>query len=163
MANIAGAVENAVSSLFQAPAGNGIVMNAVTANLGQVPAIPMSSIVRGNVSPDLLEQSVALQYPAVVIYCEKLANTLKEKFRTFSGTVTAAIEVRYTQDQIQNMQAQLEIYVAAACQILDNNRGDWGGGLFYRGGYQVTFGPAKRGGRNFLQTAKVTVEVDVSE
>jgi hypothetical protein len=163
MTNLAGAVEMALIGLLQAPSSGGFAINAATASLGQAPAIPIKSILCGNVSPDLMEQSVAFQYPAVAIYCEKLANALKEKCRTFSGTATAVIEIRHSQDQIQNIQAELEIYVAAACDVLDNNRGDWGGGLFYSGGYDVSFGPAKRGGRNFLQIAKVAVEVEISQ
>jgi hypothetical protein len=34
--------------------------------------------------------------------------------------------------------------------------------MFYAGGYDVEFGPVKRGGKNFLQSAKVSFEVDVS-
>lgn len=34
--------------------------------------------------------------------------------------------------------------------------------MFYAGGYKVEFGPVKRGGRNFIQAAKITFELDVS-
>ena len=50
----------------------------------------------------------------------------------------------------------------AVTQILDANRGNWGQGAFYTGGYEVTFDPVKQGGKNFLQVAKVTFEVDMS-
>jgi hypothetical protein len=162
MANFAGAVESSIASLFTATSGRDFVLDAVAQTLGSVPVIPLKSVVTGNASPELMEQSLALQYPTIVIYCEKLSNTLKEKFRVFSGTAIAVVEIRHTQDQIQNMQGALELYVTAACMVLDNNRGDWGNGLFYRGGYQVGFGPVKRGGRNFLQIARVSIEVDIS-
>jgi hypothetical protein len=45
---------------------------------------------------------------------------------------------------------------------LDSNRGDWGGGMYYAGGYQVAFGAVKSGGKNLVQTAKVTFEIGVS-
>jgi hypothetical protein len=35
--------------------------------------------------------------------------------------------------------------------------------MFYSGGYEVVFGPVKRGGRNFLQAAKITFEIGVSK
>jgi hypothetical protein len=56
----------------------------------------------------------------------------------------------------------LELYVEAITGVLDANRGDWGNGVFYGGGYEVTFGASKHGGKNFLQAARVTFDVDVS-
>jgi hypothetical protein len=165
MGNLAGSVASTLAGLFTDPVGADFQLDSVAQSLAAVPSIPLKSVITGNASPELIEQSLALQYPTVVVYCEKLNNTLKEKFRVFSGTALAIVEVRHTQDQIQNMQETLEVYIAAACQVLDSNdsnRGDWGNGLFYRGGYQVNFGPVKRGGRNFLQIARITVEVDVS-
>jgi len=47
-------------------------------------------------------------------------------------------------------------------QVLDANRGSWGQGMFFTGGYEVKFDPVQHGGRNFLQVAKVTFEVDLS-
>ena len=60
------------------------------------------------------------------------------------------------------MDATLRIYTDAVGQILNQNRGDWGTGLFYGGGYEATFAAVKHGGRNFIQIAKVTFEVDAS-
>jgi hypothetical protein len=56
----------------------------------------------------------------------------------------------------------LDIYVDAVTRILDQNRGDWGGGMFYAGGYEAVFGKMEHGGRNFIQTGKVSFEVAVS-
>ena len=73
-----------------------------------------------------------------------------------------AIEVRHSQDRLEGLQDALELYVDAATHVLDASRGDWGDGMFYGGGYQVTFGAVKQGGRNFIQVAKVTFEIGVS-
>jgi hypothetical protein len=35
--------------------------------------------------------------------------------------------------------------------------------MYYAGGYQASFGPVKHGGRNFIQVAKVTFDVGVSD
>ena len=51
----------------------------------------------------------------------------------------------------------------AVCALLDDSRGDWGSGLFYAGGYDVSFEPVGRGGKNFLQRAKVGFDVEVSK
>jgi hypothetical protein len=48
-------------------------------------------------------------------------------------------------------------------QVLDQNRGDWGEGMYYTGCYEATFGPVKHGGLNFIQIGKVTFEVGVSD
>jgi hypothetical protein len=33
--------------------------------------------------------------------------------------------------------------------------------MFYAGGYVVTFGPVKRGGKNFIQTGQITLSIDL--
>ena len=114
------------------------------------------------VAPDIAERSTTVQYPAVNVYCEKVANTLVEKFRTFSGTVGMAIELRHSQDRLEGLQDALELYADALTQVLNAGRGDWGDGMFYGGAYEVSFGAVKKGGKNFIQVAKVTFEIGVS-
>jgi hypothetical protein len=128
------------------------------------PPVPLSSAqVRAqNVAPDLADQSNVMQYPALNVYCEKIVNNLAEKFRSFSGAVQAAVELRYSQDRLDGLQDAVENYADAVMQVLNANRGDWGNGMFYDGQYQVVFGPVKHGGKNFQQVAKVTFEIGVS-
>lgn len=71
-------------------------------------------------------------------------------------------EVRVSQDRLEGVESQLQLYVDALTQVLDQGRGDLGDGVFYAGGYEVSYSPVKHGGRNFLQTAKVTFTVDIS-
>jgi hypothetical protein len=115
-----------------------------------------------NVAPDIADKSNLMQYPAVNVYCEKIVNSLKEKFRTFSGDVQTIVELRYSQDRLDGLQDALENYADAIMQVLNANRGDWGSGMFYSGEYQVVFGPVKHGGKNFLQVAKISFEIGVS-
>lgn len=115
-----------------------------------------------NAAPDLAERGDPIIYPAVYIYCEKVINSLVEKFRTFSGTAQMVIELRLSQDRLTGLQEALESAVDTAMQTLDANRGDWGDGMYYCGGYQAAFGAAKHGGKNYVQTAKVTFEIGVS-
>ncbi len=116
-----------------------------------------------NVGAELAERAVGVKYPAANVYCEKIVNPLREKFRSFSGQVQMAIEIRHSQDRLEGMQDRLELYVDATMQTLDQSRGDWGDGMFYGGGYEVAYGPVKQGGRNFMQVAKVTFEIGVSK
>jgi len=119
-------------------------------------------IVTRNVSAELSDRSAEAKYSAVFIYCDKLANLLTEKFRRFSGKAHMVVEVRLSQDRMDGLEKGLELYVDAITQILEQNRGDWGEGMYYTGGYEVAFGPVKHGGRNFIQTAKITFEVGAS-
>jgi len=115
-----------------------------------------------NAAADLMERAGVAQYPALSVYCEKVVNDLREKFRTFSGAVQMAIEVRHSQDRMDGLESALEAQADAVTSALTESRGDWGDGAYYAGGYQVTFGRVARGGKNFSQAAKVTFEVGVS-
>lgn len=125
-------------------------------------AIDSSQVMAQNVAYETAERSAGVKYPVLYVYCEGLNNLLKEKFRTFSGKARMVIEVRVTHDRLEGVSRDVQLYAAAAATVLDANRGDWSGGMFYTGGYQVEFGPIKSGGRNFLQTAKISFEVEVS-
>lgn len=121
-----------------------------------------ASIRTQNVAVDLAERSGAIRYPAVQVYCEKIVNSMVEKFRTFSGRVEMAVELRNSSDRLDGLQDSVEEAAGVIMQMLDANRGDWGDGMFYSGGYQVSFAAAKHGGKNFVQMAKVTFEIGVS-
>lgn len=127
-----------------------------------LPLLGAHQMVGQNVAPDVVEKTAGATYPAIHVYCDKVANTLREKFRTFSGKAHMVVEARVSQDRLCGIEQEMQLYIDAVTQVLDNNRGDWGQGMFYTGGYEVTFGPVKHGGRNFLQVGKVTFEVDIS-
>ena len=76
------------------------------------------------------------------VYCEKVVNDLREKFRSFSGSVQMAIEVRHSQDRLEEWKTALEAETDAVTSMLSASRGDWGDGMFYAGGYEVSFGPS---------------------
>ncbi len=73
-----------------------------------------------------------------------------------------AVEIRHSQDRLDGMENSLERYADAVAHVLDMARGDWGDGMYYAGGYEISFGTVKQGGKGFVQTAKVTFEVGVS-
>lgn len=116
-----------------------------------------------NVAPDLMEKTAGAQYPRLHLYTEKVSNSLREKFRTFSGTVRLAAEIRVSQDRFENLERSLLLYVDAVTDVLDSHRGCWSDGVLYTGGYEITLQPMKHGGKNFLQTAKITFELEVSQ
>jgi hypothetical protein len=128
----------------------------------ELPAIAAAQVASQNIAFDVAERTTGVTYPAVYVYCDGLSNQLKEKFRTFSGKAHMSMEVRVSYDKVDTLARDLQLYASAATQVLDSYRGDWGDGMFYGGGYEVAFGPVKRGGKNFLQTAKISFDVDVS-
>jgi hypothetical protein len=128
----------------------------------QLAPLAIENILPQNVPFDLAEKATAVKYPVIHVYTDRVRNLLTEKFRTFSGKVRTVVEVRVSQDRLEGIETQAQLYVDAITQVLDANRGSWGEGAFFTGGYEATYDPVKHGGRNFLQMARVTFEVDIS-
>src|SRR5579863_3400631 len=125
--------------------------------------VPPAHIINQHVPFALAEKAKAVKYPVMYVYTDRIRNLLTEKFRPFSGKLRTVTEVRVSQDRLEGIEDQLRLYVDAVTQVLDANRGTWGQGAFYTGGYEVIFDPVQHGGLNFLQIAKVSFEVDFSE
>lgn len=152
-----------VELLSAQQAGLGLAVAELAEESGiQLTGVPPANVVNQNVSVELSEKSQVVKYPVVHVYADRIRNELKEKFRTFSGTVRTVAEVRVSQDRIEGIEERLRLYVDAVTRVLDRNRGTWGEGAFFGGKYEVVIDPVKHGGRNFLQVAKVVFEVDLS-
>jgi hypothetical protein len=164
MAWVGSTVTAQVVTLLSAPEGlNACLSTLAEAENATLPALGQNQILPQNVSIELAERSTEVQYPTVSVYCEKIVNQLKEKFRNFSGKAIMAIEIRVSQDRLGGIENQLQSYVDAVTQVLDQNRGDWGEGMYYAGCYEAGLGPVKHGGQNFIQVGKVTFDVGVSD
>ena len=164
MAQVASIGTQKVIDILLGPAGLQAVVAGIANDLGVEPeAVPAAVVTGQNVAAEVLEKSAGAPYPAVQIYCERVTNSLREKFRTFSGKARMVVETRVSQDRIEGIDRKLQIYVDGVTQLLDTNRGDWGQGMFYTGGYEVSYGPVRHGGRNFLETAKIAFEIDISK
>jgi hypothetical protein len=160
---IGSAASTKVVQRITGPAGLNAGLAALTQGGQEMASLLDAAQVRvQNVAADLAERSGGVKYPCVSVYCEKIANQLREKFRSFSGLVQMAIELRHSQDRLEGLQDKLEAYVDSAMRMLNASRGDWGDGMFFGGEYEVAFGPVKQGGRNYIQTAKITFEIGVS-
>lgn len=163
MANPGSASAQKLRNLLAAPEGMAEAVAAISLEEQvKLEAPGMQEALAQNVAADLIEKSSAVKYPTLHVYCERLVNLQREKFRTFSGKAMLTAEIRVSQDRIEEIEQYLNRYVDAVTRVLDANRGDWGGGMFFGGGYEASFGPVKRGGKNFLQVAKVSIGVDVS-
>jgi hypothetical protein len=111
----------------------------------------LRTIIALHANVEVSERTGHLHYPAALVYCDKLSNLLIEKFRKFSGRAHVVVDLRHSQDRLESIETNLQVYVDAVCALLDDSRGDWGSGVFYGGGYEVTYEPLGRGGKNFVQ------------
>jgi len=158
--------ESATSKIVQYLASSG-GLNATINAMAQESSTPLQPIAvqqffTNNVTSEVAEKSGEVKYTAVYVYCDKMANTLSEKFRSFSGHLQMAIEVRVSLDRLDGLEQSAQLYTESVTQTLNQIRGDWGNGLFYAGTYDITFGPVKHGGKNFIKTVKITFPVDAS-
>lgn len=163
MARVGRVATGKLQGILAGESGLNLSVAAISEAAGVVLApLGEQQVMAQNVAAELAERSSGATYPAVHIYCERVQNQLREKFRTFSGKARLAAEIRVSQDRLEGIEEQVQLYADALTKVLDGSRGDWGDGMFYTGGYEVVYNPVKHGGKNFLQTAKVTFEVDVS-
>ncbi len=126
------------------------------------PPFPPELVRMSNIAADLAEKSTVARYPQVTLYCDRVSNRLKEKFRRFSGTVTLTAEARVSHINLEGIEDNSHLLADAVTEVLDANRGDWGNGMYFGGAYEVSYGPVKAGGKNFIQITKVTFDVEVS-
>ncbi|MGP0076024.1 MAG: hypothetical protein ACLPWF_29245 [Bryobacteraceae bacterium] len=163
MLQIAGSSTQKVMGVLAGDDGLAAAVEALVQQQGiMLPGIAQQQIIAQNVAADISEQSTTSKYPLIYVYCTKVVNELREKFRMFSGDAQMVVEARVSQDRLDQIETNLQAYMDAITQVLDNSRGDWGDGVFFDGGYEVTFGGVKHGGRNFLQIAKVSFVLEIS-
>ena len=160
---IGSATTGKVIQRITSPTGVNAGLAALAAGEGLPAALDAAQVYPQNVAAEVAERSGMAQYPVANVYCEKIVNSHTEKFRTFSGSVQMAIELRHSQDRLEGLQESLELYVDSVMQVLNAGRGDWGDGMYYTGEYQASFGAVKHGGKNFIQAAKITFEIGVSK
>jgi hypothetical protein len=164
MAGLSGTLtDTVVSMLASTTSGVNVRVGAIEQGDSSLQTAGIRTIVALNASVDISEKAGYAQYPALLVYCDKLSNTLVEKFRQFSGKAHLVVEVRQSQDTLEGIEASVQVFADAVCAMLDDSRGDWGSGAFYSGGYEVSYEAVARGGSNFLQRAKVGFNVEVSK
>lgn len=115
-----------------------------------------------NVAPELAEKATVARYPLVHLYADRVTNQLREKFRRFSGKVRLVAEARISQSRLDGIERASQLLSDAITEVLDASRGAWGNGMYFGGGYEITYTPVKPGGKNFIQVTKISFEVDVS-
>ena len=113
-----------------------------------------------NVTAEMADKNRSTVYPAVYCYAARMENVLRQKFAAFSGPVRLVVEVRCSGERYDGLEKELASYVEAVTTGLAGAAGPWGSNLIYSGGYTVKFEPVKLGGRNFIQAAKIELDVE---
>jgi hypothetical protein len=118
------------------------------------------SVVLENIPAEVADQNRGTVYPAVYLYVGRMENTKRRKLGAFSGPVRFVAEVRCSGERYDGLERELASYVEAVTTALGANTGSWGEALTYSGAYTVKFEEVKPGGRNFIQSAKIELDVE---
>ena len=138
-----------------------ISLLALEANVN-LPTIAPVDVVLSSVAPDLGDKDLQLTYPRVCLYSSGLKNTQMEKFRSLSGAVAVVAEIWASANMVTQSDQWIHFYVEAVTELLRESIGDWGDGMFFSGMYDIQFQQPKAGGFGFVQSAKVTCNLNVS-
>lgn len=127
-----------------------------------VPLITAAQVVLSSTVPDMGDKDLQLTYPRICLYTAAVRNAQVEKFRSLSGTVSVVAEVWASGNLLDETDQWIHYYVEAMTNILRENIGDWGDGIFFSGMYDVQLQAPKAGGIGYVESAKVTCVLNVS-
>jgi hypothetical protein len=127
-----------------------------------VPLIGLGQVVLSSASPDLGDKAVQLTYSRVCLYSAGLRNTRLEKFRSLSGSIAVVADIWASANLVDEVDEWIHFYVEAITNILGQNIGDWGDGIFFSGAYDVQFQIPKVGGIGYVESAKLTCNLNIS-
>ena len=128
-----------------------------------LPPIATDQIVLSSAPPEIGDNSIPLLYPRACLYSSALKNTLFEKFKSLSGTVTVTTEIWASGNLFTETDQWIHFYVEAVTEIYRQNVGDLNDGFYLSGAYDVQFQPPKQGGLGFSQSAKIICVLNVSQ
>ena len=134
---------------------------AAAAGVSLAPLVP-AQVYSSFVSADMGDLDLQLSYPRVFISAGQISNGQREKFRSFSGTAAMAVDVWSSASMEQATEVALHFYVGGITSVLTANIGDLGNGCRYSGIYEVKMGTPKAGGLGFVQSARLTCNLEVS-
>lgn len=130
---------------------------------GQEPPRPDPAAVRVlSGPPELAERALGARYPEIRVYCEKIRSRPTEKLRRFSGEIRIVVEARVSQDRLEGITDRIHFYCDALRDVLERKSGCLGPGLYLSGEYEVQVEPVKKGGSQFVQSARVACTVIIN-
>jgi hypothetical protein len=162
MAQTTAAALNRLRALLVNPdSGVNAQMSAIEARDGVImQRIPDSQVVTMNLSAEIADDNLDFEYPAIFLWGEEAQNDNREKFAWFSGTIELSLDLRITAELPNLLEESVHRYVESILDVLQSSQGEWTPGLIFSGQYTVRYSPARLGGDNFLQTAKIAVSLE---
>ncbi len=139
------------------------ISRLASSNNSQVPRLSSDQVILSSAPSPIADLNEQLTYPRICLYASGLKNTQIEKFRSLSGTVSVTGDVWASGNLVEDVDRWIHFYVEAFTDILRQNIGDWGDGIFFSGMYEVQFQPPKAGGFGYIESAKVTCNLNVSQ
>jgi hypothetical protein len=100
-----------------------------------------------------------LPYPQVLLYCNRIENRLEAKFAQFSGRIFLTAEVRASEETLELLDGQTARLAEAVVDSLTPFRGKWTENAAFDGRFETMFDGARVGGRNFIQSARIEIEL----
>ena len=128
-----------------------------------LPPLTQENVLRQHIAAKLADENAAVTYPGVYIYCDRMENKLAAKFRRFSGSVFIVADVRVTNERFEDLGEELSRYVEVVRSVLADHQGKWTDELAFGGGFRVKHLKIELGGRNFIQSAEIEVELQAHE
>lgn len=141
----------------------GRITNLAAASGMTIPVILSSQVVVTSAPPQIGDMDLQLSYPRICLYTAGLKNTHVEKFRSLSGTISLIADIWASGNLMTQIDQWTHFYVEAITDILGQNIGDWGNGVFFDGTYDLQFYSPALGGLGFVQNAKITCSLHVSQ
>lgn len=160
MANLTLSAIEKLRSLLLAPGGLNDKLYAIAVR-DMVPPLELDedSVLTRHFSADASDKNTDLVYPLVFVYCSRIENRLETKFSEFSGRVFLTVEVRASEEALDLLDGQAARMAEAVGDTLAEHRGKWTDYAAFDGRYETKFEPAKVAGRNFMQSARVEIEL----
>jgi len=155
-------VAHHLADIFEGPSG---LLAKLTANQpeaqGNGALRREATILRGQAPLALLGKHTTCKFPICAVYCRKLTNSMREKFSGISGTAEIVVEATVSDTALENTAENISAIVLSITEVLREHRGEWSVGGYFGGAWEVQVEPAKTGGAQYIQTARVVLTVDV--
>lgn len=128
-----------------------------------LPELTEENVVTQHVASKLAEENAPVTYPAVYLHCDRMENGLTTKFRRFAGEIFIVADVRVSNPRFEHLEEELGRYVEAVRGVLADHQGKWTDEIAFSGAYRVKYRELELGGFNFIQSARIEVELQAHE
>ena len=128
-----------------------------------LPELTEANVLTQHVASKLAEENAPVTYPAVYLYCDRMENDLTAKFRRFSGEIFIVADVRVSNPRFEHLEEELGRYIEAVRGVLADRQGKWTDEIAFSGAYRVKHRELELGGFNFIQSARIEVELQAHE